>query len=345
MTQNPPNEIFTVPSVKIPGSDDNANGDLVVARGDIIHADNPSDTDVRYEVIEMLGSGQFGQVFTVVDISLRRAYAMKITKSDLRYRQQASREVQFLTHIRQNATPEEIMHISRLIDSFVFKGHICIVMELLSYNLYTVLEKRRFRGIPLQLVQLVAKEMLEVLVTLKKIGIVHCDIKPENILLADGFSTEVKMIDFGSSKFSNQMANYYVQSRYYRAPEVVLHIRQSFEMDVWSLGCVIFELFTALPLFAGQNEYHLMQLIVQFLGQFPANMVHDSPRRNEFFLPDGTLKSEAQICNAGKIQDKYEQEVLSLEERIQCENQKLCQLERNCAKKVEKHSLKMQKRK
>lgn len=43
--------------------------------------------------------------------------------------------------------------------------------------------------------------------------------------------------------------------------------------------------------------------------------------------------SEAQICNAGKIQDKYEQEVLSLEERIQCENQKLCQLERNCAKK------------
>ncbi|KAK8835198.1 hypothetical protein M9Y10_002078 [Tritrichomonas musculus] len=295
--------IFTIPNIPVDEEGyDNVNGDLIVSLNYIIQDPRGS----KYQVTAKLGAGQFGQVFHVVDITNPTvqplpAYAMKVTKSIYRYRQQAQREVQLLTHVQSNTTPQEQQHISHLQDWFLFHNHVCIVIELLSFDLYEIIKRRRFRGLPLVLVQSVLKDMLEVLNGLERCGIIHCDIKPENILLADEYSQSVKMIDFGSSNFSNQPGSFYVQSRYYRAPEVVLGINYSFPIDIWSLGCVALELFTALPLFPGQNEVHLIELIVEMLGQFPDSMVQASTRRQEFFLPDGTLKSEEQICREKHI--------------------------------------------
>jgi dual specificity protein kinase YAK1 len=88
----------------------------------------------------------------------------------------------------------------------------------------------------------------------------------------------------------------YVQSRYYRAPEVVLRLPFACPVDVWSLGCVLAELFIGAPLFAGQMEIQLLDIISGFLGPPPVAMARQSPRFQELFTADGALKGEAQIC-------------------------------------------------
>ena len=83
---------------------------------------------------------------------------------------------------------------------------------------------------------------------------IHCDLKPDNILLKKSNRSDIKLIDFGSSCFDNQQSFKYVQSRFYRAPEVLLGIKYSQQADMWSLGCILFELYVGSPLFAGSDE-------------------------------------------------------------------------------------------
>lgn len=276
---------------RFPGSPDNVNSDLIVYQDAVIG----SPGGASYRVVGMLGRGQFGQVVKVVEHSGAHPNvfrALKISKSELRYRQQAQREVQLMTQIQQQTTEEERDCIVQLVDWFVFHEHVCILIELLSFDLYEVIKRRDFVGMPIQLVQCVARKMLTALNGLQRIGIIHCDLKPENILLGEAFS--VKMIDFGSSIFSNQTSQFYIQSRYYRAPEILLGTNYSYGIDMWSLGCVLFELFAALPLFPGQNEYQMMELITSMLGKIPDKILKNSSKKDTFFLKNGKLKSEEQ---------------------------------------------------
>ncbi|KAH0795310.1 CMGC family protein kinase [Histomonas meleagridis] len=274
---------------------ENPNGELVVPTNFII--ESPSGT--KYQILKKLGSGQFGHVYHAVDVTdpsnnSPQSVAIKITKSQYRYRQQAQSEIQMLQKIMDSTTPEEQCCISRLFDWFNYNDHICIVMELLSLNLYSVLEWRKFHGLQLPLIQSVARNLLTILSALKRCEIIHCDIKPENVVLADGFSTNVKLIDYGSSIFTSHTNRFYIQSRYYRAPEVILELNYSHPIDMWSYGCLLFELFTGIPLFPGQDEYQMLVFFIQFRGAFPDEMMRATNRRDEFFLQDGTLKCPEQ---------------------------------------------------
>jgi hypothetical protein len=91
---------------------------------------------------------------------------------------------------------------------------------------------------------------------LREAAIIHCDLKPENILLAPpgpggGSLGQLKLIDFGSACFESRTAYSYIQSRFYRSPEVLLGLSYSAAIDMWSFGCVAAELFLGLPLFPG----------------------------------------------------------------------------------------------
>jgi len=83
---------------------------------------------------------------------------------------------------------------------------------------------------------------------------VHCDLKPENILLVDSWKSAIKIIDFGSGCFLGQQLYTYIQSRYYRAPEIILGVDYDCAIDMWSMACILFELFQGIPLFTGENE-------------------------------------------------------------------------------------------
>ena len=83
-----------------------------------------------------------------------------------------------------------------------------------------------------------------------QLGIILCDLKPENVTLVSEQRAGVKIIDFGK-KFRKYK---YIQSRYYRAPEVLLDLTYDSSIDMWSADCIFTELLTGKPIFPGNNE-------------------------------------------------------------------------------------------
>jgi dual specificity tyrosine-phosphorylation-regulated kinase 2/3/4 len=98
-------------------------------------------------------------------------------------------------------------------------------------------------------------------------------LKPENILLKQANKSGIKLIDFGSSCFSNEKIYTYIQSRFYRAPEVMLAIPYSAAIDMWSFGCILAELATGFPIFPGESESEQMALIIELIGMPPGDIL------------------------------------------------------------------------
>lgn len=131
-------------------------------------------------------------------------------------------------------------------------------------------------GLSTNLIKKYACQILEALKMLRSHDIIHCDLKPENILLADSNKTHVKLIDFGSSCFSHERVYTYIQSRFYRAPEVMLGIPYTSAIDMWSLGCILAELATGFPIFPGESEPEQMTLIMELNGPPPRSLLQVS---------------------------------------------------------------------
>ena len=92
---------------------------------------------------------------------------------------------------------------------------------------------------------------------MKECGIVHCDLKPENIIYTSAAKEYVKIVDLGSACSQREKGFSYVCSRYYRAPEMVLNKSSNYDfaVDMWSLGCIVAELYNGLPLFQAHNQH------------------------------------------------------------------------------------------
>jgi dual specificity tyrosine-phosphorylation-regulated kinase 2/3/4 len=111
------------------------------------------------------------------------------------------------------------------------------------------------------------------MVKLKKMEIIHCDMKPENIMFTDATLCQVKIVDFGSACTDYASGFKYVQTRYYRAPEVTLGLKYDHAVDMWSLGCIVYELFAGRPLFPAQDENELIEYIAYWIGLPPQRMI------------------------------------------------------------------------
>ena len=93
-----------------------------------------------------------------------------------------------------------------------------MLFELLDGNLYELLVANNYRGLRDDIVRIFAVQILNSLSFLLKEGVIHCDIKPENIVMKNWGKSGVKLIDFGTSCFQGKQVYEYLQSRYYRAP-------------------------------------------------------------------------------------------------------------------------------
>ncbi|XP_078594161.1 dual specificity tyrosine-phosphorylation-regulated kinase 1B-like isoform X2 [Branchiostoma floridae x Branchiostoma japonicum] len=245
----------------------------------------------RYEIDSLIGKGSFGQVVKAYDHGDQEYVAIKIIKNKKAFLNQAQIEVRLLELMNKH-DPEGKCYIVKLKRHFMFRNHLCLVFELLSYNLYDLLRNTNFRGVSLNLTRKFAQQMCTALLFLStpELSIIHCDLKPENIVLCNPKRSAIKIVDFGSSCQLGQRIYQYIQSRFYRSPEVLLGIPYDMAIDMWSLGCILVEMHTGEPLFSGSNEVDQMNKIVEVLGIPPAHCLDQAPKARKYFdkHPDGT---------------------------------------------------------
>ncbi|CAG9767634.1 unnamed protein product [Ceutorhynchus assimilis] len=236
----------------------------------------------RYEILEVIGKGSFGQVIRALDHMTNRHVAIKIIRNKKRFHHQALVEVRILDHLRKK-DKDSNHNVIHMLEYFYFRNHLCISFELLSLNLYELIKKNNYQGFSLNLIRRFANSLLKCLRLLQKENIIHCDLKPENVLLKQRGSSSIKVIDFGSSCYSNQRVYTYIQSRFYRSPEVILGLTYGTPIDMWSLGCILAELYTGYPLFPGENEVEQLACLMEILGAPPDDLIAVATRRRLFF--------------------------------------------------------------
>lgn len=252
----------------------------------------------RYEILKVIGKGSFGQVVKAYDHKMQCHIALKIVRNEKRFHRQAAEEIRILEHLRKQ-DKENTMNIIHMLESFQFRNHICMTFELLSINLYELIKKNKFQGFSLQLVRKFAHSILQCLDALYRNRIIHCDLKPENILLKQQGRSGIKVIDFGSSCYEHQRIYTYIQSRFYRAPEVIMGSRYGMPIDMWSFGCILAELLTGYPLLPGEDEGDQLACAIELLGMPPRRLLDQSKRAKNFF----TSKGHPRYCHVSTLSD------------------------------------------
>jgi len=218
----------------------------------------------RYSAERVIGSGSFGVVYKAIQLTSQQTVAIKKVREDRRYK---NRELQIMKVVKHP-------NIVTLLDCFYSKIqrdiYLNLVMEYIPETLYVTIRNHAKAGqcIPFALTKLYAFQICRALSYCHQRAICHRDIKPQNLLL-DPDSHTVKLCDFGSAKRlkENEPNVSYICSRYYRAPELIFESSYySTSIDLWSLGCVIGELFLGTPLFQGDKSVDQLVEIIKVLG-------------------------------------------------------------------------------
>uniref|UniRef100_A0A7S4ABX7 Protein kinase domain-containing protein n=1 Tax=Pseudo-nitzschia australis TaxID=44445 RepID=A0A7S4ABX7_9STRA len=411
---------------------DNTEGNLIVFENDNISVPKKQvhvltkgkmplgHQSADFRVQSLLGQGTFAQVFKCLHTQTGQLIALKVIKNKPAYTRQAAVEIDVIrvaNETNTNTTNTNNNNNSKvgnkegslqqqqnkscttdymidLVCYFMYKDHLCLAFELLGLNLYEVLKKRQFRGLPLDVTQNLVRQAVLGCRALAQKSIVHCDLKPENILLVDendeesvmsageskrltsssmekkqqtvrsqktaagtvdpekkenendannsektnGESSEyskstnetdnttrkydkeqvheqqtestetgttksspdspmdstiatnethherIKLIDFGSACFEGQISHTYIQSRFYRSPEVILGLAYDSAIDMWSLGCVAAELFLGLPILPGVHEHDQLVRISEMIGETPDWMLDQGTKSSKYFM-------------------------------------------------------------
>lgn len=298
-------------------------GDLNAEGANFGYDDERGDYDIvvgdhlayRYEIIDILGKGSFGQVARCIDHKTGGLMAIKIIRNKKRFHQQALVEVDILQRLR-DWDPRNKHSMVSFTESFYFRGHLCISTELLGMNLYEFIKCHDFRGFSLKLIRRFAKQLLSSLVLLKAHKVIHCDLKPENVLLAHPTRSEIKVIDFGSSCLENEKVYTYIQSRFYRSPEVIIGMTYGMPIDMWSLGCILAELLTGYPIFPGENEQEQLACIMEVFGPPEKHLIEKSTRKKLFF--DSLGKPRLTVSSKGKRRRPSSK---TLQQALKCEDE------------------------
>jgi len=261
----------------------------------------------RYLVREELGSAAFSTAYRCMDMtssSTEDEYVcLKVIRNKKDYFDQSLDEIRILQLLKDTNQCEE-HNIYEMLDFFYYKEHLVIVTELLRQNLYefgkfliesqSTLQESEQIFFTLDRVAFVAKQVLEALNFIHSLGIIHTDVKPENILLNSYSRSTVKLIDFGSGCFVTDRPSSYIQSRSYRAPEVIVGTIYGTKIDMWSLGCVLAELYTGEVLFYNRSLPSMISKIEGLCGTFPIHMIRRGKYSKRYFTDAGLIFEEAE---------------------------------------------------
>lgn len=272
----------------------------------------------RYRVLRDVGLGTFGRVVEAVDLDRARRstasrrgrdndgpkVAIKIVRGIKRYYDSALIEADIVEAVNRRGGRGTAL-CAMMFDSFTWKSHYCLVFEALGPSLYDFMKRHDYQPFPMVCVRDFTMQLLEALEFLHSFGLIHTDLKPENILLCSSGevnynyrgrtfrvpeSTRIKLIDFGGATYdSDKKKSSIINTRQYRAPEVILGATWSTKVDLWSAGCILAELYIGELLFATHDNTEHLALIEKCIGPFPRRLLAraTSKLRTEAFDSSG----------------------------------------------------------
>ncbi|ORY02722.1 kinase-like protein [Basidiobolus meristosporus CBS 931.73] len=289
------------------------------------------DLTPRYKIMQLLGQGTFGKVAECWDRVNRSYCAIKIIRAVQKYRDASKIEIRVLKTLRER-DPFNLNKCIHLNDCFNFRNHICMVFDLLSQSLFDFLKDNMFAGFPPHHIQHFAKQLLTSVAFLHDLRLTHTDLKPENILLVNNDSrivpstrhnnknmkvlldSEIRLIDFGSATFEAEYHSSVVSTRHYRAPEIILGTGWSYPCDMWSIGCILVELFTGDALFQTHDDLEHLAMMEIVVGKVPDRIVRGLGRNTQKYFKNSRLNYPNQDTN--RTSQKYVKNMKPIESII-----------------------------
>ncbi|PVV04425.1 hypothetical protein BB560_001075 [Smittium megazygosporum] len=244
----------------------------------------------RFFIEKLLGQGTFGKVMKCYDRKYNKRVAIKVIRAIDKYRDAAHIEIRVLKTL-ENYDRENKYQCIRLNEWFDYRNHVCMVFDLLGPSVFDFLKSNDFRPFSLSQVQEMAYQLLKGVAYMHHLNMVHTDLKPENVLLTNSDyelidfgpnksvktkvlkSTNIKLIDFGSTTFEDEYHPTVVSTRHYRAPEVIFETGWSFPCDIWSIGCIILELLTGEVIFQTHDNLEHLAMMEALIGPTPQYIV------------------------------------------------------------------------
>ncbi|XP_066059343.1 homeodomain-interacting protein kinase 4 [Chamaea fasciata] len=260
-----------------------------------------------YDIMAIVGNGTFGQVIQGQCRSTGDMVAIKILKNCDHSGQIVKNELRLLQALREGNTKDS--HIVHFLESFSDTVWTYLVFELLQQNLFDFQKQNNFSPLPVRHIRTITAQVLVALVKLKELSIIHADLKPENIMLVDHahYPFRVKLVDFGSAILLPKVCHVqvpYIQSRFYRAPEILLGLPFCEKVDIWSLGCVMAELHLGWPLYPGNDEYDQVRYICSTLGLPRGKLLCAAQKTQSFFQCVPCSTGTWQLKPPGKVMAK-----------------------------------------
>lgn len=242
--------------------------DLTIHKDDTAMCPVKNDQYDQYVFKDHIATGYLTQVYEACDLMDEdKKFAIKVFKNSELSFKVGTKEIKILQILGENNKNSDIV---KMIDFFIFKGHLCIAYEKLEISLLELFERTNYAGLSFPEISQITKQLIEALMFAKERNIIHTDIRPEKILFVKLNCMQVKLIGWGMAKDSNESLKNCQQSLFYQSPELIFEKTQYLPqgLDIWSLGCIIGELYLGLPLFPGNSNYDLVFKITLLLG-FP----------------------------------------------------------------------------
>ncbi|XP_053550206.1 homeodomain-interacting protein kinase 4-like [Bombina bombina] len=239
-----------------------------------------------YYVMDFLGRGAFGKVVKGRMGNSGEHVAIKIQRNDDDRSHGIWHEIKMLNALKK--VDSDKWNFIRFYEYLYDSNKFYLVFELLEQSLYDYQKQNSFTPLPINHIRTITTQVLIALSKLQELSIMHTDLKPENIMLVNQakYPFKIKLIDFGNACIS-QDANYfkqpYMQTRYYRSPEILLGLPFSSKIDMWSLGCIIGELHLGLPLYPGAHEYYQICYIYDTHGMPKSQLLSAGGKTLNFF--------------------------------------------------------------